>query len=309
MRILFATDGSEGSDVALDLLLSLPHRLVDRFDVASVPVHHHIGGTVEGTGAYVTELVEAEMETAHHTALEAALRLKARGIDADTHVTEGIAAADAIIATAKRLRSDLIVVGTRGLGRIAGAILGSTARALAKHSPVPVMVVRERREAPRRILIATDGSPDARFVISALASMPLPDRAEVTLLNVVPGTQREFPVGRTGDELRAVVEREERSASLEILRMAAEQLPAHVSVRLEIRRGDPAGEIARFAGAMGADLVVLGSRGMTLGGGFLQGSTADRVLSSVHCAVLVARAPVPADRPMREEEVLAATAG
>lgn len=96
---------------------------------------------------------------------------------------------------------------------------------------------------------------------------------------------------------------------MRILRMAAEQLPAHVSVRLEIRRGEVADEITRSAGAMGADLVVLGSRGMSLGGGFLEGSTADRVLGSVHCAVLVARAPVPADRPMREEEALAATAG
>ncbi|MBM4435314.1 MAG: universal stress protein [Chloroflexi bacterium] len=309
MRILFATDGSEGSDIALDLLLALPHRPTDQFDVVSVPVHHYIGGAIEGTGAYVAELVDAEYATAQRAAADAAVRMKARGIDARTLVVEGLAP-DAIIAAAKRLRSDLIVVGTRGLGRIASALLGSTARALARHSPVPVLVVRERREAPRRILVATDGSPDACTAIAAIAAMPIPDRAEVTLLNVVPeGKARTWPAGPLGDELRAVAEREERSAALEVLRSAAEQLPAHVSMRLEIDRGSAADRLIAFAGAMGADLIVLGSRGTTLSNGFLQGSTADRVLSGAHCAVLVARTPAPAERPTPDEEFVAATAG
>lgn len=306
MRILFATDGSDGSAAALDLLLSLPHRPIDHFDVLSVPVHHYIGVGMDGSGAYVAEIAEAEIASARTAATEAAIRMRSRGIAADSHIAEG-PAADAIIGTAGRLRSDLIVVGTRGLGRIAGALLGSTARALARHSPVPVLVVRDRREAPRRILIATDGSPDALAAIGVLASMPLPDRAEVTLLTVVPEVRRTWPAGSFGDELRAVTEREERSTALETLRAAAEKLPSHVSVRLEIDRGDVADRVTAFADAMGADLVVMGSRGMNLSNGFLQGSTADRVLSGAHCAVLVARAPAPAEKKAAPNKGAAAT--
>jgi len=63
----------------------------------------------------------------------------------------------AVTSAAAAIDADLIVLGSRGLGRIAGAFLGSTARAVAARSPVPVLVVRERREAPRRILVAVTG--------------------------------------------------------------------------------------------------------------------------------------------------------
>ena len=299
MRILFATDGSQGSAVALDLLLSLPHRPEDRIDVVSVPVHRYVGAGVEGTGVFIAEVVEAEIADATRAAAGAVARLQARGVAGESRVAEG-PAAEAILAAAGALGSDLIVVGS---------LLGSTARALARHSPVPVLVVRERREAPRRILVAADGSPDSRAAVAALASMPLVDHAEITLLYVARESMPpNMPEGQFADELRAAIERNERMDALETLRQAAGILPSCVTVRLETERGPAADRILEVAGAKGADLIVLGSRGTTLGTGFLQGSTADRVLGGAHCAVLVARAPVPVgDRP--EPRALAASAG
>lgn len=308
MRMLFATDGSHGSTVALDLLLSLPHRPEDRIDVVSVPVHQYVGAGVEGTGVLIAEVVEAEIADATRAAAGAVAALHARGVAGESRVAEG-PAPEAILAAAAALRSDLIVVGSRGHGRIAGALLGSTARALARHSPVPVLVVRERREAPRRILVAADGSPDSRAAVAALAAMPLADHAEITLLYVARESMpSNIPEGPFADELRAAIERNERMDALETLRQAAGVLPSHVTVRLETERGPAADRILEVAGAKGSDLIVLGSRGMTLGGGFLQGSTADRVLGGAHCGVLVARASIPVgDRP--EPETLAATSG
>lgn len=290
MKILFATDGSEGAEIALDMLLALPHRATDRVDVVSVPVHQYIGAALEGYGAFVADVMEAEIADSRRVASDTVARIQARNIDARVSLAQG-PAPEAILAAAAEAGSDLIVVGSRGRGRIAGAILGSTARALARHSPVPVLVVRERREAPQRILVAVDGSPDSQIAIKTLSALPLPRGSEVTLLYVCPDRRSaNLPAGAFGDELRAVVEREERCSALDALQAAATLLPASVHPKLEIERGPVADRVLAFAGAMGADLIVLGSRGATLGGLFIQGSTADLVLSGAHCAVLVARA-------------------
>ena len=50
--------------------------------------------------------------------------------------------AEAIVETAQELNCDLIVMGTRGHGVIADVFIGSTAKWVLKHSPIPVLVIR-----------------------------------------------------------------------------------------------------------------------------------------------------------------------
>jgi nucleotide-binding universal stress UspA family protein len=50
--------------------------------------------------------------------------------------------ADAIIEVAKTHQSDLIVMGSRGLGRLAGALLGSNSQKVVSEAPCPVLIVR-----------------------------------------------------------------------------------------------------------------------------------------------------------------------
>ena len=58
-----------------------------------------------------------------------------------TCVMEGDAA-EGIISTAETNKSDLIVMGSRGLGRLAGLLLGSTSQKVVAHAPCPVLIVR-----------------------------------------------------------------------------------------------------------------------------------------------------------------------
>lgn len=51
-------------------------------------------------------------------------------------------AAEAIIDVANTRKSDLIVMGSRGLGRLAGLVLGSTSQKVVAHAPCPVLIVR-----------------------------------------------------------------------------------------------------------------------------------------------------------------------
>ena len=50
--------------------------------------------------------------------------------------------AEAIVETAREQHCDLIVVGTHGHGTFADFFVGSTAKWIIKHSPIPVLVIR-----------------------------------------------------------------------------------------------------------------------------------------------------------------------
>jgi nucleotide-binding universal stress UspA family protein len=50
--------------------------------------------------------------------------------------------AEAIIDVATTRGSELIVMGSRGLGRLAGLLLGSTSQKVVAHAPCPVLIVR-----------------------------------------------------------------------------------------------------------------------------------------------------------------------
>ena len=278
MRFLFATDGSRGADVALDLLCALPLAGADHVTILTVPNYSFMGTDV--IGPRQTDLLRDRGEASARAVAEAARqRLGTRGVPVGVELRTG-PVIDAIQAAALEHAVDLVVIGSRGLGALAGTLLGSVARGLARYAIVPVLVVRERRDAPRRILAAVDGSDDARAAVALLARMPLPSDAAITLVHVVePG----------GDE---------RDAQC-VLAQAASMLRAHPIDHAVVERGHAAEQILTRAAATGTDLVVLGSRGQTQAGGFLQGSVADQVISQAHCAVLVAKA-LPKPRVVAE---------
>ena len=58
-----------------------------------------------------------------------------------TEIIEGDAA-EAIIDVATTRGSDVIVMGSRGFGRLAGLLLGSTSQKVLAHAPCPVLIVR-----------------------------------------------------------------------------------------------------------------------------------------------------------------------
>ena len=270
MRFIFATDGSRGADIALDFLCSLPLSNADHVVVLTVPTYSFVG--TSGVGAQSTELLVEHGESAARSVAERArARLCGRGTSVGVEIAQG-PVPEAIEAAALRHATELVVLGSRGLGALTGTILGSVARALARHASLPILVVRERREAPDRIILAVDGSDESGSALAVLSRMPLPASTRITLLRVVGSPSDAIAVAR-------VIDRAEHA--LEAL-----------SVDREITTRGHAGEdILARARESGADLIVLGSHGQAEGG-LLRGSLADQVLSQAHCAVLVAKAPV-----------------
>jgi nucleotide-binding universal stress UspA family protein len=58
-----------------------------------------------------------------------------------TEMIEGDSAT-AIIDVAITRESNIIIMGSRGLGRLAGLVLGSTSQKVVAHAPCPVLIVR-----------------------------------------------------------------------------------------------------------------------------------------------------------------------
>jgi nucleotide-binding universal stress UspA family protein len=59
----------------------------------------------------------------------------------DEDLLEG-PAAEAILSAAATRNSDLIVMGSRGMGSLKGMVFGSVSTRVAHYAPCPVMVVR-----------------------------------------------------------------------------------------------------------------------------------------------------------------------
>ena len=74
-------------------------------------------------------------------------KAEASGVPASYSLVEGIADRE-ILACAKRVSADLIVIGTHGHTGIAHVLLGSVAERVVRHADCPVLVLRSKRAAP-----------------------------------------------------------------------------------------------------------------------------------------------------------------
>jgi nucleotide-binding universal stress UspA family protein len=121
-----------------------------------------------------------------------------------------------------------------------------------------------------RILYATDGSTGALGAAHLLASLPLDTEDQLLVLTVVP--EYEDTEGRAA-----------LAAAREVLTHCA------ASLTMQVRRGDAAEAILRVAEDQPADLVVVGSRGLSSVARFFLGSVAERVARHALCPVLLVR--------------------
>jgi nucleotide-binding universal stress UspA family protein len=137
-KILLAVDGSEhgirAARTAGDLCRAMNSTHI-RIVVAYDPISPYLGEP------NLQHAIDARLIQAN-TILEEALQAVGQ-VPAEVHteLIEG-SAAEAIINVAITRKNDVIVMGSRGLGRIAGAVLGSTSQKVVAHAPCPVLIVR-----------------------------------------------------------------------------------------------------------------------------------------------------------------------
>lgn len=153
-RIVVGVDGSASSVEALTW--AVRQAMVTGAEVEAVMCWHH----PPSSGMEISVLDIDGAATAE-TALAAALEQVPGGVLAPvtTTVTFG-RAADVLVAAATD--AQLLVVGSRGHGSVAGALLGSVSQQVIAHARCPVVVIKpgtvhlqERRSRPRSSVAST----------------------------------------------------------------------------------------------------------------------------------------------------------
>lgn len=137
MKILVATDGSEGSENAIRFASRLAK------ESHSTVTLLHVIPKIETTKEEIIILLKEEIgspEEAGTKYLEAGRKIvEESGITAETKLLDG----NEVDETLKEAeRYDLLVAGSHGKGKIDRFLLGSVSSELVRKSEVPVLVVR-----------------------------------------------------------------------------------------------------------------------------------------------------------------------
>jgi nucleotide-binding universal stress UspA family protein len=197
------------------------------------------------------------------------------GVEARTEVVLASSASSALLELATAHHASLLCVGRNrtGLSRL---LLGSVACQVARHSPVPVLVVPPgagRTGAPT-LLVGWDGSEHAEHALAWAASHARRTGGWTVLVHVVsPSEDLSAERARAlQDELRDAARRHELEAQLEVVVASS---PAE-ALLLAARRHD-------------ASMVCLGARGKGAVAGLLLGSVAERLAGHSELPVVLIR--------------------
>ena len=166
-----------------------------------------------------------------------------------------------------------------------------------------------------KILLATDGSAHSEMAAKTLRALNPPSDAEIVVLHVMeppyyvitPVVPPPYNAEWHRVQLEMQVEAEE-AASQAIEK--AEQILADVGAGTTsiVGEGHPADEITSTAREIEADLVVVGSKGLTGSPLFMLGSVSQKVIKYAPCSVLITK-PLKEPNEPKATKVLLATDG
>jgi nucleotide-binding universal stress UspA family protein len=102
---------------------------------------------VPEVGTEIVPVLDALKQAGRRTLAKAEATVRRSGLKSEIKLVEDYAGptSDAIVRQARRFHADLIVMGTHARRGVARALLGSDAELVVRKSPVPVLLVPDRR--------------------------------------------------------------------------------------------------------------------------------------------------------------------
>jgi nucleotide-binding universal stress UspA family protein len=274
MRIVYATDGSPDClagaeflnhlpldpDVQLVLLAVLPEERPDDAEAAIAPAQQAL--------AHTTAMIGREVR---------------RG-----------AAAEEILRVVEEHPTDLVVVGARGHHGLARFFLGSVAERVARHAPCPALVARRVAHGLQRVVVGVDGSECSAHAAAWIRGFPMPAESEFELLTVLPPREAALLAGDMVwpapiPEIDTLYEHEQQTAEARLNALVRDFKAAGKRAVAVIESGDPANTTLHYAEEREADLIVVGSQGLSGIDRFILGSVSEKVIHYASCSVLVVK--------------------
>jgi universal stress protein E len=249
--------------------------------------------------------IERRMRSECVDQLEAiASRLRAEGLKVDVSATWDFPVYEAVVRRAARDRSDLIVAERHAKPHIAPGLLQLTDRELLRTSPVPVLLVKTKTPYRRPVVLAavdpahTLSKPAAldREILLVAKSVSKAMRGPLHAVNAyAPFPTQPSPRRLSGDEsVKRLVRETESAARGSFLKLAQQVKIPEANCHLVGRH--PIDAIEQTARRTHSSLVVMGAVSRSGLKRFFFGNTAEALLDSLDCDMLVVKPPEFAPR-------------
>jgi nucleotide-binding universal stress UspA family protein len=249
-RILVGTDFSASADAALSAAAGLARRTGASLELLHAlprPAPLVLGEALDARLSRMPEITELRERA------RARIEDVAKAIDPEPklHIAPGAPAME-LIALRELLRVDLVALGAGHMTGLRHFLFGSVADRVLRRPGCPLLLVNERPPAGefKKILVANEVPDRATPWLELGLRLAHDERSEVVLLHVLP------PKGYVSDARHVDLDPERAPHTLAEL---LERLDRTVPAQVDVRRGDPAQEIAAAAREHGAHLVVLGA--------------------------------------------------
>lgn len=274
-KILLAADGSEDAAQAREAAVDLAGKSSSELHV--VHVWHDV------PSPYAHAFIKRELRRQGQEILDEQVRkIEEAGVKVtEAHLTEG-RISNEVISLGEELGVGLLVVGSRGHGRIERILMGSHSEDIVHDAHLPVLVLRCVEDAwpPVRVVIGDDFSEEAKEAGELAASIARLFEADTLLVRAYPHILEESSDPEAEESVwQSEKELEGRASRLE-------GILGH-KPRVEMAAGNPAEAILEAARVVGPTLVAVGSRGLGTVERMRLGSVSTKVVRAAPGSALV----------------------
>lgn len=294
-NILFATDYSSVSELAVPYLMALARRYGSTV---------HLAHVYPPEGTYEIPMTISPGTPHNRDAAAEGMNdfLRSNDFSAIPH-TVCLRAGDIWLALADIIEKehiDLLVLGSHGRAGLTGLLLGSVAEEVIRRASCPVMTVAPHvasstaRGEFRHILYATDFSSASQPALHYALALAQESNAQVTMLHVIEepsvDLNEEWPDADLAPG-RQLHRAHYASARERLMQMLPSGADLWCRPELLVEAGPPADMILQTAEERQADLIVMGARPSRMPhvSAHATWHTVHRVISHAHCPVLTVR--------------------
>ena len=242
-----------------------------------------------------TQQEDAPTQATREMLERCAAQAKAVGVDARIRLARGIPWQE-ICRHVKSESYDVVIAGTRDLGRLGRILFGSTGMELLHNCPAPVWLARPGARADRcDILVPSDFSESSSEALRLALEIGRYGRACVHLLHVI-----DEPLAPPAWYVRVpheMIEEYLAGRRAEAKKRLHQQLAAcgdrtpELGVRVHVVEGSADEEILRAIDDLNASLVVMGTAARSGVSRVVLGNTAERLVSHMRCSLVAVKPP------------------